>query len=144
MAQDLTAETFCRAMAAFDRYEDRGLPVRAWLFRIAYNLVVAESRKRAPRIVQIDDDSGAVAVEDQSDRSDRLTEAREAREALAKLPETQRTVLELRFLQDLSVSETASVLGSNEQAVRAMTYRALRSLRAALAANEGSIAKAAV
>ncbi len=41
-ADDLTAETFCRAWSGISRYEWTGAPFRAWLLRIAYNLVVSE------------------------------------------------------------------------------------------------------
>lgn len=136
-AQDLTAEAFCRAFAAYDRYEDRGLPVRAWLFRIAYNLVVGESRRRRPEAVPFDEASLAVdrRIATEGDpggdlRYDRSAVAR-ALSALSSLPNRQRSVIELRFLQDLTVAEAAEVLDSNEDAVRALTYRALRALRVA-------------
>ncbi len=134
-AQDLTAETFCRAFAAYSRYEDRGLPERAWLFRIAYNLVVGESRRRRPELIPLDErllvaDS---LIESGQDGEAQYSRGRiaEALSVLASLPTRQRSVIELRFLQELTVAETAVVLDSNEDAIRALTYRALRALRAA-------------
>src|ERR1043165_2487963 len=53
-ADDLTSETFLRAWKAIDRYEDRGLPMEAWLLRIAHNLGVHHLRGRKPN-VPVDD-----------------------------------------------------------------------------------------
>jgi RNA polymerase sigma-70 factor (ECF subfamily) len=141
-AQDLVAETFCRAFGAYDRYEDRGLPVRAWLFRIAYNLMVGESRRKRFGTLSLDDvASGSERLLERRNRGDREeverfevdhhAELARALDALGCLAQRQRSVIELRFLQELTVSEAAVVLESNEDAVRALTYRALRALRTA-------------
>jgi RNA polymerase sigma-70 factor (ECF subfamily) len=131
--EDLAAETFCRAFEQMPRYEWRGVPFRAWLLRIAFNLVVGRARRKSSTEV-ITADLPPVASAAAEDAAVRRVEAQELLAALARLPEPQRHVLELRFLEDLSVGETAAVIGSSEEAVRASTYRALRTLRAEMRA----------
>jgi RNA polymerase sigma-70 factor (ECF subfamily) len=128
-AEDLTAETFCRAYQHYEAWEDRGLPIRAWLLRIARNLVIAESRKGKAELVPIADHHavdrapGTAGVDDSMEGAAALA-------ALASLPENHRTVLQLRYLQELSVGETAAVMSLSEEGVRALAYRALKGLRA--------------
>jgi RNA polymerase sigma-70 factor, ECF subfamily len=130
-AQDLTAETFCRAVAALGSYEERGVPIRAWLLRIAYHLIVGESRKKRPTPIAITEETSPVSHRDVSTDAVNRMEAAVLMDALASLSDKQRGVIDLRFIQDLSVSECAVVLNTNEDAIRALTYRALRSLRQA-------------
>lgn len=131
-AEDLTAETFCHAYRSFHRWEDRGVPIRAWLLRIAYHQVVGRARK--PRPVQVADPGRhQPAIEDHEEQVGRSLEADAAVLALSSLPASHRTVLELRHLHELSVSETASVLGLSEEATRALAYRAMQRLRKAYA-----------
>lgn len=128
LAEDLTAETFARALGAFDRYEDRGIPHRAWLLRIAHNLVIGRARCNGNVNVSLEDTyEHAVSVEEDFDLPVQLAELRRA---LDHLPDGHRTVLDLRYLRELTVPETAAVLGISEEAVRALTYRALKRLRA--------------
>lgn len=131
-ADDLTAETFCRAFEHIGRFEWRGAPFRSWLFRIAYHQVVDRSRRKDTHVI-LQEDPTPPAVDGHEESVIASLEGEVVVEALSTLSEAHRTVLELRYMQDLSVSETAAVLESSEDAVRALTYRALKSLRAAYA-----------
>jgi len=131
-ADDLTAETFSRAYQNFDRWEDRGVPIRAWLLRIAYHQVVGESRKTRP-VPVAEPDRHLPPVENHEAGLQRRLEADAAMTALTSLPASHRTVLELRHLHEMSVPETATVLGLSEDATRALTYRAMQGLRKAYA-----------
>lgn len=129
-ADDLTAETFCRAYGHFDRWEDRGVPIRAWLLRIAYNLVVGRARQTSKQSSSsLDENSSLVAQEGHEERVHTMLEMNAALEALNSLSDSHRTVIELRYLRDLSVAETAEVLDLTPEAVRALSYRALGELR---------------
>jgi len=132
-AEDLTAETFARAFERIDSFEWRGVPIRAWLLRIAYHQLVGQTRRRSSSEIVTDE----VTVADQHSHEDsvvdQLTVHRSLLDAVASLPPQQRLAVELRYLRELTVSETAVVLELSEEAVRAVTYRSLRSLRAALA-----------
>jgi RNA polymerase sigma-70 factor (ECF subfamily) len=131
IAEDLTAETFARAYAAIGRYEARGAPFRAWLFRIANNLVIGRSRRRDRTDVPLES-AQAELIADGSDHAEEIAIAGDVeamRQAMDRLNESHVTVLDLRFLRELSVRETSEVLGIGEDAVRALTYRALNALR---------------
>lgn len=128
-AEDVTADVFCRALGAWDRYEDRGLSPRPWLMQIAYRQIV-EHWRRSGRVEAgidgADEGPSSVNVESEVEVRDELSRVMPG---LAELPELQRTVLSMRFLGELSVAETAAALGSNEEAVRSATLRGLRTLR---------------
>jgi RNA polymerase sigma-70 factor (ECF subfamily) len=135
VAEDLTAETFARAYAAIGRYEDRGAPFRAWLFRIANNLVIGRSRRRDRSEVSLES-THAESIPDGADHAEEVATAGDVeavRRAMDRLIDSHATVLDLRFLRELSVRETSEVLGIGEDAVRALTYRALNALRNELA-----------
>lgn len=132
-ADDLTAEVFTKAFERLDRFEWRGIPLRSWLLRIAYNEIVGRARRRSSSEVVTDEpDAGAVAGHEDAVVAS-LSADGDVLEALARLSPPQRAAIELRYLRGLSVGETALVLDVQEEAVRALTYRGLKALRAALA-----------
>lgn len=104
----------------------------AWLFRIAYNQAMDTLRKRKKTEPL---DGSAMSKPDTNPHhspqdSLELDESqRMIRNALLQLPEEQREVLTLRFLASMSHAEVAAQLGKSVEAVRALQYRALKSLR---------------
>jgi RNA polymerase sigma-70 factor (ECF subfamily) len=134
LVDDLTAETFAKAFERIDTFEWRGVPIRAWLLRIAYHQVIGRARRRSSSEVLTDDPTPDHVVSHEDGLVDRLTDHHDVVTALAALPDSQRAVIELRYFRELSVPETALVLELTDEAVRALTYRSLRSLRAALGA----------
>ncbi len=132
-AEDLTAQVFVRAVEQLDIDRERG-QIAAWLYRVAHNATADYWRAfyRLP-VVGVDhvapgwepaDDSGRPAVEPDERSRTRLAAL------LRRLPEQYRRVLELRFLERLSVAETATAMGISSGNARVLQYRALR--RAAL------------
>ncbi len=137
-AEDLTAQVFIRAVEQLDTSRDPR-QIAAWLYRVAQNSIADYWRAfyRLP-IVGIDhvaagwepaDGSGRPVVEPDDHANARV------RETLGRLPARYRRVLELRFLQRLSVAETAAAMGITRGNAKVLQYRALR--RAA-AVGEGS------
>lgn len=138
-AEDLTAQTFQRALEAIGRYEPRGAPFGAWLFRIAHNLVVDRYRTRR----------GDVPLDgstlDPPDRDGLAPEAAlllheevsSAWAAVATLPALQRRAVTLRFGQDLSHAEVGRRIGRSEAATKQLVYRAVQTLRVRLAVEVG-------
>ncbi len=128
-AEDLTSEVFHQALANLDRYEYRGIPFAAWLFRIAAN-AIADRSKRLAR-------EPAVVSAGSSDKTD-LEEAQYAANIfrlVRDLPTGQRRVLELRFVEQKSIREIANQLQRTEGAVKQLQFRALENLRARLGIN---------
>ncbi len=126
-AEDLTAETFHQALANLKRFEWRGIPLAAWLFRIAANLI-ADRRQHSRREiaedpVALDAQAGPAEMEEVDRRATlfRLVE---------KLPAEQRRVVVLRFAEQKSIKEVAREIRKTEGAVKQLQFRALSTLRA--------------
>lgn len=133
-AEELTGDVFMRMLAALPRYRPSVVPFRAWLFRIAHNLLVDHYRKESGRVAL--SLQSAEGVSDEGDPAflveQKLTVER-VHQALAVVDEPQRSVIALRFLSGLSLEETAAVLDKSESAVKALQHRGLATMRRALA-----------
>jgi RNA polymerase sigma-70 factor (ECF subfamily) len=132
-AEDLTAQVFVRAVEQLDTDREPG-QVAAWLYRVAHN-ATADYWRAFYRLPVVGADHVAPGWEPvdegarpQADPDDRARDRVEA--LLRRLPQQYRRVLELRFLERLSVAETASAMGITNGNARVLQYRALR--RAAL------------
>lgn len=134
-AEDLTAETFTRALAAWAGY-DTARDVRPWLFGIATNLVAGHRRAEARRLRAYARDAGRTEPPtDGVDVAARLDDARAAQraaEAIARLKPDDRDVLLLVAWADLSYDEVASALGVPVGTVRSRLHRARGAVRAHL------------
>lgn len=127
---DLVAEVFLTVMRSLGRYRNRGVPFRAWLYRIATNTVNRWARRRRSRFsgcsVGLVTPSG---VDTGCDRAAAAIEIERARAALLALPIRYQAVLALHYLEDLSVEETASVLGCRIGTVKSRLSRGRDALR---------------
>ena len=128
-AEDLVADVFIRAMEALDRYEDRGLPFVAYLFRIARNAAIDKSRRTRPDM-SIDElvnhpESGQ-NVEAEAARS---IERDVLFNAMSKLKPDYREVLLLRFVEGYGAADVGRMTGRSEGAVRTLQHRAIDRLR---------------
>ena len=125
--EDLTSEVFQQALANVNRYEWRGIPFAAWLFRIAANLI-SDRWQRAGREVTDDDAIGSAQV------SPAEIEEVERRATLFRLVDTlpaeQKKVVILRFVEQKSIREVAQAIRKTEGAVKQLQFRALSTLRA--------------
>ncbi len=129
LTEDLTADTFFRALRGIESFKLDADLFPAWLFRIARNRVIDHFKASRTRFEQAHDMS---LYEDVADDADTeliaLLNRERVRAALAELPASQRRVIELRFLGELSVSEVADLLGTSEGAVKQLQLRGLRTL----------------
>jgi RNA polymerase sigma-70 factor (ECF subfamily) len=135
-AEDLTGEVFRRMLTGLPRYRAIDLPFRAWLFRIAHNLLVDHYRRESGRAVVPLAEAENVSegeVDPVSAVEQKLT-MEHAHRALCELEPAQRDVLALRFLSGLSLKETALAMGRTEDAIKALQRRGLVSLRLSLGA----------
>ena len=130
-AEDLTSDVFHKALANLDRYEYRGAPFAAWLYRIAANAIFDQA-KRASREASSPDglsDWGDDSAPPEADLD--LVECRAQVFLLVRqLPEPQRSVVIQRFVEQRSIREIARHLGKSEGAVKQLQFRAMQSLRA--------------
>lgn len=132
MAEDITSDVFLRMVRELPRYEDRGAPFTAWLYRIAYNCVVDYYRKHK-RIIP--DELPEQLSDDSPDPSDVLVQAEDHQQlqaALKTLSDDYQTVLILRFVNNLSHAEVGEAMDKSEAAARVLQHRALKALSNAL------------
>ena len=132
LAEDLTSETFLRALRRISSFTWQGRDVGAWFVTIARNLIADHYKSGRYRLELTTDDvseSGAapVAVGPEAE----VLEAMQNKvllDAVKQLNAEQQECIVLRFLQGLSVSETAEIMGKNDGAIKALQYRAIRTL----------------
>ena len=135
-AEDLTSDTFHKALANLRRFEWRGVPFAAWLLRIAAN-AIADRGQRAGRELAVDDppELGAEATAD-VDLEEVEHRARLFR-LVDRLPDDQRRVIAMRFAEEKSIREIAEELGRTEGAVKQLQFRGLQNLRTKFAGKPG-------
>ncbi len=132
-AEDLAAETFVRALRAIDRYQPRGAPIGAWLYRIAHDATVDHQRRQRLRKTLPLEAADAVEAE----LPVGVVASAHLQQALRGLPPEQQQVLILRFIEGLSPDEAAQVMGKRPGTVRVLQHRALKRLREILAGEKG-------
>jgi RNA polymerase sigma-70 factor (ECF subfamily) len=122
-AEDLTSEVFHQALANLSRFEWRGVPFAAWLFKIAANAIV-DRAKRAAREHSVPDlDPIAETPSGEIEQRVRLFRL------VDELPADQRRVVVMRFAEDRSIREIAAALGRSEGAIKQLQFRGLQNLR---------------
>lgn len=133
VAEDCTEQVFLQALAGLARFTPGGADgagtFRAWLFRIARN-VVANERRRSRRhpTSPLDAELPLASPDDPAEAAVRRDEAARAWAAVARLPDDRRRALILRVVEEMSPREIGVVLGRSEGAVRVLVHRALRAV----------------
>jgi len=131
LAEDLTSETFYRAMRALDGFRGDS-SMKTWLLRIARNLYL-DRKKRDERSSSLEDleEKGMVTAAGDADPESQLIRDEESKavwQALRALPEDDRSILLLSAQEELSCREIAEVLGLSVTAVKTRIFRARRKL----------------
>ncbi|QWK09942.1 MAG: sigma-70 family RNA polymerase sigma factor [Thermoflexus hugenholtzii] len=128
LAEDLTADVFLKMIEDLPRYEERGLPFGAWLFRIARARLIDHWRRqgRRPLVALEDTETGPQISQDIPE--DEIAVSEMIQRALRVLTEEQREVVVLRFLVGMSLEEVARAMGKSVGAVKALQHRALSAL----------------
>ena len=130
-AEDLTARVFFRAMRRIPQYQERGLPVSAWLYRIAHNLVANWHRDRGRR-PEISLDEGFASIPHSEHPEVTLLQLEEQDYLLSiirDLPSERQQLIILKFVEHMSNAEIGQIMGRTEGAVKSLYHRTLLSLR---------------
>jgi len=137
-AEDLVQEIFLKVLQALPSYKPKGLPISAWLFRIARNHVIdfLRRKKREESKFTREEISEVSALEDPLREAELRADLKRVKEALRDLTDLQREVIALRFGAGLSVAETAKAMGKTENAVKALQHSAISALRRRLRIEE--------
>jgi len=129
-AEDVTSEVFRQAIVSLPRFEWRGAPFAAWLFRIASNAII-DRAKRLSKEQSIPENFEPFAEGGPSELEEIERRAHLFR-LVDRLPADQRRVIGLRFAEAKSIREIARELGRSEGAIKPLQFRALQNLRAQL------------
>ena len=128
-AEDLCEQVFLKAWEAIGRYKWCGHPFSSWLYKLAHNLVVDHYRMRREPVPLNDLLYTSEEPADPENMLHNAVEAAELRTAIAQLTPEQQQVVSLKFIEGYKNTEIAEMMNKNEGAVRALQYRALRSLQ---------------
>jgi len=121
--EDLTSEVFHLALKNLKRYEHRGAPFSAWLFKIAANCIAQHGRDLARNKEAPLEDAPEPVVDEDAERRAVLFDL------LRTLPPDQQKVIRLRYAEQKSLREIAGEMDRSEAAVKQLHYRALENLR---------------
>ncbi len=137
-AEDLTSETFVRALRRIGTISYQGRDVAAWFVTIARNLVL-DHVKSARYRMEITTDEFTDAAHGDSTEAQVLATLTNERllGAVAELSDEQQECITLRFLHGMNVAETAEIMGKNDGAIKALQHRAVKRLHALLAEELG-------
>lgn len=139
-AQDLTAETFFKALKNIHNFKWQNVPFSAWLFRIAINEINLMHRKGGYKPISLNGlkDKGFEPISDNDMEEEMINAQRSlerhaqyllARKSLELIPEKYREVISLRFFADKQLLEIAQILGKPEGTVKSLLHRGLEKLK---------------
>lgn len=130
-AEDLTETVFLKAWEALPGYKDLGNPFSSWLYRIAHNVIIDFHRRSKPLVENAEDYLPGDGQDESPSTLGIIIESENLSElarAISQLNVEQQQVISLRFIQGLSHSEIATVIGKNEGTCRMIQHRALVTL----------------
>lgn len=137
LAQDLTSQTFLKALKNIKRFSWRNISFSAWLFRIATNQVNSYYRKNKKRKILFLENLENISLkenllEELQNAQKKLQQEKEFLELHQKIttlkPKYQ-TVIFLRFFEKKKISEIAQILGKPQGTIKAQLHRALKQLK---------------
>lgn len=144
VAQDITSETFFKALKKLWQFQWRNIPFSAWLYKIATNEINYYFRKQNARTDSLDElfhESGFETADDQDLHAELMeAEARLERHQdflhtqkhIAKMPIKYQEVITLRFFENKKISEISDILGKREGTIKSLLSRGLKKLKISL------------
>lgn len=129
-AEDLTGRVFTKALSHIGRYDERGVPFSAWLYRIAHNLVANWHRDNGRhKVIPIDEYLMSRNPEDAPESmAEQSEEEQQLMAAVRDLPEDRQQLLFLKFVERLSNAEIGDLMDRTEGAIKSLYHRTLSSL----------------
>lgn len=137
LAEDLTSQTFFKALKKMGRFRWQNLPFSAWLYRIATN-EINDFYRREKRFIRVNlDRIPELSSEDEADKEFKIAEEElknkedflKVHQSISKLQPIYQTVISLRFFEKKKISEISQILGKPEGTVKSQIHRAIEELR---------------
>lgn len=136
--EDITQQVFIRAWKAINKYRITSKPFIAWLLKISQNLVRDFYRSRKVTI-SIDNEMEIPGADESPERqAESEYEQKEIRRIISALPDEQRQVIMMKFIEGFSYTEIAASLQKSEGAIRVIQHRALKKMRSMLEEEKNS------
>lgn len=130
LAADLTSKVFMNAMHSLDKFEFRGVPFGAWLYRIATNETNKHYRDNKKRLLSLEDHKvNLVMTCSELDEADIEQKQKVLTELISELEDEEIRILELKFFETKNFKEIAFILDKKESAVKMKMYRSLDKLK---------------
>ncbi|NWJ45960.1 MAG: RNA polymerase sigma factor [Chloroflexi bacterium] len=141
LAEDIVSETLTRIVEKIGDYQQREVPFKAWVFRIARNLLADHYRHRSrhPSVsLEAASDESSSLYEtlssdyggaDGGELATQVAQREDLRQALNLLPEDQRTVFILRFIEGNDLEQVVTILNKSIASIKSLQFRATRNLR---------------
>ena len=131
LTADLTSQVFLKAIVNLPKYQFKGLPFSAWLFRIAINEVNLFFRSKKNIMAISLEDAGIERLREELDESRQHSEENERllAQSFTFLEQEELQLLELRFFEDRAFKEVAYLVGITENNAKVKTYRVLDKLK---------------
>jgi RNA polymerase sigma-70 factor (ECF subfamily) len=127
-AEDITEDVFVKAWKAIGTCKGKGKTFLSWLYRIAHNHVIDYLRKMQ-KYTSIEEMENMVTISDPKLELEAELEHQELLELVACLPQNQRQVIILKFIEDMGNREIGRIMNKKEGAIRVLQMRALATLR---------------
>jgi RNA polymerase sigma-70 factor (ECF subfamily) len=130
LAEDFTSETFLRALRRISTISYQGRDIGAWFVTIARNIVLdhVKSARNRLEVTTADTIEGEERAQSTEAAVLEVLTSERLMQAVRQLGDEQRECVMLRFIQGLSVAETAQIMGKNDGAIKALQHRAVRKL----------------
>ncbi len=126
-AEDITEDVFIKAWRAIGSCKGREDTFSSWLYRIAHNCTIDILRRRQKQLAI--ETRATIEVSHHQPEIETGLKRQELLEAIAYLPQNQKQVVTLKFIEDLDNQEIGQIMGKNQGAIRILQMRALASLR---------------
>ncbi|MCK9187063.1 MAG: sigma-70 family RNA polymerase sigma factor [Candidatus Colwellbacteria bacterium] len=136
-AEDLTHQVFLKAWQNISSYTEQGFPFSSWLYRIARNSIIDHYRKSKPsinidKLANIEELTFRPNIKKLDDKKN----IAKVMKCLDDLKDMEKDVVILRFIEEMSVKETAESIGKTEGATKVIQHRALKKLKDILGQEE--------
>ena len=128
IAEDLTEESFFKAWVNLKKYKKQSCPFSSWLYRISNNTVIDYLRKEKIKTEELMDEMPDKNMSAKKD-AEQYYNQKLLKKALSKLPNTQKEVIILKYINELKNKEIALILKKSDTAVRILISRALKKLK---------------
>jgi len=129
LAEDLTGTVFAKMLEAIQTSKSWNVSFSGWLYRIAHNLVVDQFRRSGQDRGVALDERLVASDQDPARTVERRLESDRLRQAIKQLTEEQEQVIVYKFIEGLTNTEVAQIMGKTEGAIKSLQFRALAALR---------------